>query len=168
MSCAKVDRSLKPMIGSTLENSGWSLDVKAYNALVDGFCKGGMVVLSEMVGKCILPNVVTYSSIIHAYCKEEKMEKAENMLEIMMQQHICPDVFTYSLLIEGLCLKGEIGRAKQLLDSMVERGLKPNIVNYNTLLNGYCKKGSVDEAWRRCAGENSWLIPLSFMLCMIN
>ncbi|KAG6407966.1 hypothetical protein SASPL_130967 [Salvia splendens] len=96
-----------------------------------------------MTSKGILPNVVTYTTMIKGLCDNGRHTDVGDLLNEMANSTISLDVHTFSILIDAYC---EIDRAKQLVDSMVEIGLKPNIVSNNGLY-GYCKKGCVDEAW---------------------
>nr|AYM00921.1 pentatricopeptide repeat protein [Salvia miltiorrhiza] len=143
-----VDDALQLL--SAMIEKGITPNVVTYNSMIQGLWTretgGCKVLVNEMSNSNISLNVITFSILIDAYCKERKMEEAEDLLEIMKQRNVCPTVVTYNTLIDGYCLRGKLTKHK-VLDSMVDKGLKPNIVTYNCLLNGYCRKGRIDEAW---------------------
>ncbi|GKA78055.1 tetratricopeptide-like helical domain-containing protein, partial [Tanacetum coccineum] len=142
-----------------MEERGCKPDVVTYTNIIDSLCKDKMIddafkLFKEMVFRQgISPNVITYSSLIDglcnlvdAFCKEGKVEEAENVIDIMIEKGIVPNIVTYSTFIDGYCLRGEMSKAKKFFDSLVFRGLVPNVVSYSSLLNGYCKSLKIDEA----------------------
>nr|GEV91871.1 tetratricopeptide-like helical domain-containing protein [Tanacetum cinerariifolium] len=129
-----------------MDERGCKPNVVTYNTIVDSLCKEKMIddafkLFKEMVfernGLCNLAD---------AFCKEGKIEEAENVVEIMIKRGIVPDIVTYSTLIDGYCLQGEMAKAKTIFDSMVFEGVVPDIVPYKSLLNGYWQNLKIDEA----------------------
>ncbi|KAM3399747.1 hypothetical protein ACQJBY_004900 [Aegilops geniculata] len=65
---------------------GCTPDVVAYNTVVHGFFREGQVgkacdLFHGMAQQAVMPNVVTYSSVIDALCKARAMDKAEVELQ---------------------------------------------------------------------------------------
>jgi pentatricopeptide repeat protein len=54
------------------------------------------------------PNVVTYNIIINELCKKGQIEKAMDLIHVMISTGHHPDVTTYNTLIDGLVKKGKI------------------------------------------------------------
>ncbi|KAK9030223.1 hypothetical protein V6N11_031653 [Hibiscus sabdariffa] len=54
------------------------------------------------------PDVVTYSALADAYCKEGVISKAANTIDSMKKQHIQPNVITYNTLVDAYYKKGMI------------------------------------------------------------
>uniref|UniRef100_A0A0E0EZG4 NADPH-protochlorophyllide oxidoreductase n=1 Tax=Oryza meridionalis TaxID=40149 RepID=A0A0E0EZG4_9ORYZ len=131
-------------------------DVVSYTTVINGFFKEGDLdkaygTYHEMLDRGILPNVVTYSSIIAALCKAQAMDKAMEpkeaigFLKKMHSDGVEPDVVTYNSLMDYLCKNGRCTEARKMFDSMTKRGLKPEITTYGTLLQGYATKGALVE-----------------------
>ncbi|XP_028095295.1 pentatricopeptide repeat-containing protein At1g12775, mitochondrial-like isoform X2 [Camellia sinensis] len=90
-------------------------------------------------------NVLTFNTLINAFCKEGMAKEAENVLEFMVQRGVGPVVVTYNTLTDGYCLLGHMDRAIEVFHSMVDKGIEPNILCYNILINGYCKNIKIEE-----------------------
>jgi leucine-rich PPR motif-containing protein len=68
-----------------------------------------------MLDHGILPNVVTYSSIIDGLCKVEAMDKAEEVPKQMFDKHIMLDCTTYTSLLHGYLSLGQWKEAVRIL-----------------------------------------------------
>ncbi|MBA0639844.1 hypothetical protein Goklo_022848, partial [Gossypium klotzschianum] len=118
-----------------------------------------------MIKQGIKPNVVTYSILIDALCKQGMISKAEDIVGIMTKQGIKPNVVTYdmwnsglqldtifyTILIDGLCKAGHIEVAKELFcqlsrlpdeayrlfKSMGDNDCLPNSCCYNVIIRGF-------------------------------
>ena len=116
-----------------MENRDTKPNTIIYNTIIDGLCKDKMVdqaliLLSEMIEKCIAPNVVTYSCC-HFFFTQ------------MRDRKIVPDVITFSIMVDALCKEGEIEHAKDLIRSMIQQGQHPNTVTYHALMDGLLLAG---------------------------
>ncbi|KAL4374440.1 hypothetical protein AHAS_Ahas05G0182000 [Arachis hypogaea] len=87
------------------------------------------------------PDVVTYHSMIAAYCFQNQMEEAMKVFVLMVHKGCVPDVYTYNSLIHGWCKIKRINKAIYLLDEMINKGLNLDVVTWNTLIDGFCKAG---------------------------
>lgn len=70
-----------------------------YNALIDGFCKKGMVdtafeMFDMMESKNCRPNVRTYNELISGFCEGKNVHKA--LLSKMLEEKISPDLVTFN------------------------------------------------------------------------
>ncbi|KAK4256084.1 hypothetical protein QN277_008997 [Acacia crassicarpa] len=99
------------------------------------------------------PNVVTYTTLIHAYLRARKVSSANEQFEMMLVEGCKTNVITYTTLIDGLGKAGQIEKACQIYAKM--RGIietsdmdiyfrsndnsceKPNI--RRALVDGLCK-----------------------------
>ena len=80
---------------------------------------------NEMTQFKILPNVVTFSIVVDALCKERKTEDAEHVFQVMIQKGDNPNVITYNSLMDGYCLQGRMEEARRVFDMMMAVGLAP-------------------------------------------
>jgi pentatricopeptide repeat protein len=76
----------------------------------------------------IIPDTVTYNSLINGLCKKRALARTDELLQTMISEGHKPDVVTYTTLFVGLCKKGELEKAMELLANMISKGHKPNVV----------------------------------------
>ncbi|PHU22700.1 hypothetical protein BC332_07807 [Capsicum chinense] len=112
---------------------GEKTDSVTYNTLMDGFCferevdnakqlfvsmaaKGGewdvirgkledaTKLFESLSLKGLVPTDVTYSIMIHCFCKHGNLEKANNLFMDMEKKGYFPDVVTFKKLMQGFCV----------------------------------------------------------------
>ncbi|KKY35209.1 putative pentatricopeptide repeat protein [Diaporthe ampelina] len=49
----------------------------------------------------LIPNVITYTTIIHSLCVKKELETAIEVFEVMKQHGVQPDEYTYSVIMNG-------------------------------------------------------------------
>lgn len=148
-----------------LVEDGWKNGVKpdivTYNTLVNAFCKRGDLAKAESVVNEILgfrrddesgvlndcgvetwdglrdlqPTVVTWTTLIAAYCKHRGIDDFFSLYEQMIMSGVMPDVVTCSSILYGLCRHGKLTEAAMLLREMYNMGLDPNHVSYTTIIS---------------------------------
>ncbi|KAF9596457.1 hypothetical protein IFM89_012162 [Coptis chinensis] len=115
-----------------------------------------------MISKSHLPNVITYSTLVHGLCKEGNLQGVVEVLDRMKLQDLKPDAGLYGKLVTGLCELSKFQDAANFLDEMVLGGISPNHVYLSTRTRGisvsaksfsslvacFCKKGDVHKAFR--------------------
>ncbi|PQQ02363.1 hypothetical protein Pyn_34922 [Prunus yedoensis var. nudiflora] len=87
----------------------------------------------------LMPDVVTYNTLIHGLCQSGKWEKAKSFLICMVDSGISPDVYTFAVLISALCKEERIQEALALFEEMTGKGINPNVVIFNSLISASCK-----------------------------
>ncbi|KAG4970958.1 hypothetical protein JHK85_037379 [Glycine max] len=141
--------------------NGVEPDIVTYNTLVNGFCMRGDLAKAESVVNEILgfgrdgesgllnecrvetrdgirdlqPTVVTWTTLIAAYCKHRGIDDSFSLYEQMIMSGIMPDVVTCSSILYGLCRHGKLAEAAMLLREMHNMGLDPNHVSYTTIIS---------------------------------
>ncbi|KAL5820397.1 hypothetical protein ACOSQ3_022279 [Xanthoceras sorbifolium] len=171
---------------------GISPNVVSYTSLIQGLCywskwEEATDLIGEMVDQHVHPNVVTYrntvkaaellelmiqrgvnpdmvNTLISELCKNGKMDKANELFELMIEKCEKPNTVAYNTLIDGLCLTDRIDNAWKLFVSktnngcrhnvitynatreMISKGVVPNVVTYNTLLSGLFRVGKIKLA----------------------
>jgi len=129
-----------------------------YIAAIESFCSAGLVSeareLFEFMrteGSTISsPTAKTYSIMIVALAKADRMEECFELLSDMRSCGCMPDVTTYKDLIEGMCLVGKLDAAYRVLEEMGRAGFPPDIVTYNCFLNVLCSLRKADDALELC------------------
>jgi tetratricopeptide (TPR) repeat protein len=88
-----------------------------------------LVTLDQMKAAGLLPDVVTYSTLINL---AKDYAEGKKLLKQMRKDRVPPNVVTYNTLIN---LAKDYATGEKLLKQMREDGVPPNVVTYNTLIN---------------------------------
>ena len=94
--------------------------------------------LLDMCSNDLIPDTVTYNTIINAYCRAQDMNGTMNFMNKMFAAGCEPDIFTYNIWMHSLCSNHMLNQAGKVLDELVTRGCPLNSVTYNTLMDGIC------------------------------
>ncbi|KAI3904625.1 hypothetical protein MKW98_014805 [Papaver atlanticum] len=113
---------------------------KAENALIDARKLG------------YSPDIVTYNTLISAYCRFLGFDAAYSffyeMSDALRQDRVTPDVVTFNSLIAGATRDRLLLVSLFLFAKMLRTGILPDIWTCNTLMNCYFKTGQPQEAIR--------------------
>ncbi|CAN4110966.1 unnamed protein product [Withania somnifera] len=102
----------------------------------------GLDVMEDMKVRGIVPNAVTYNTLIDGYCKrggDGKMYIADALLREMVDQGVSLNKRSYNTLIDGFCKDDNVGTAVKVFKEMKLQGMRvmrPNIVTFNSLIDG--------------------------------
>jgi pentatricopeptide repeat protein len=91
----------------------------------------------------MIPNVVTYTTLIGGFCQVGRLKTA---LELLHEMHGCgqhPYVQTYAILLDGMCNNLHFPEAMVLFQVMEDKKLDLDIVVYNVLINDMCNVGKI-------------------------
>ncbi|ESQ51727.1 hypothetical protein EUTSA_v10016252mg [Eutrema salsugineum] len=102
-------------------------------------------ILSQMPAKRIMPNVVSYSTVIDGFAKAGRFDEALSLFDEMRYLGIALDRVSYNTLVS---IYTKVGRSEEALDvfrEMASVGIKKDVVTYNALLGGYGKQGKYVE-----------------------
>ncbi|GMH13346.1 hypothetical protein Nepgr_015187 [Nepenthes gracilis] len=94
------------------------------------------------------PNLMTFSTLINAYCKEKRLDKAFHLYSSMIQKAVTPNLFAvviFSSIIGAFVRIGNFRRAVEVCYATLTVDISPNIVTYNNFIDGLCKKGQILE-----------------------
>ncbi|XP_077221365.1 small ribosomal subunit protein mL103 (rPPR7)-like [Tasmannia lanceolata] len=129
---------------------GISPDKISYGILVKSLCEMGSTeaaisILKEMREKEIEVTGVTYTTVLDALYKMEKVEEAEKIWNEMGENGCSPDVVAYNVRIMH-AHKGTPEEVLKLMGEMISKGLKPDTISYNYLMKCYCEKDQIKDA----------------------
>ncbi|GKV35822.1 hypothetical protein SLEP1_g44033 [Rubroshorea leprosula] len=132
---------------------GCSVDVPAYNSLLEALCKGRNVdeaynIFKEMGSKGIEPDACSYSIFIRAYCEDNDLHGAFRVLDRMRRCNLVPNVYTYNFIIKKLCKNDKVDEAYELLNEMLESWVSPDVWSYNTIMAYHCEHTEVNRSLR--------------------
>ena len=88
--------------------------------------------------KNLVPDTITYSSLIDGLCKSGRISYVQDLLNEMHASGQCHDIFTFNILLEGLCKSQHLDEAIELFQKIVGKGICPNVVTYTILIDGLC------------------------------
>lgn len=100
----------------------------------------------EIIADNIKPNAITYNSMIYAYSKSGKLEKAVEFSSLMITEGIEHNQVTYNTMINVYSKNGDLEKAVQLFTKMIDGGFKPNSLIYNSIISIFGKLGYVERA----------------------
>ncbi|KAI4313175.1 hypothetical protein L6164_026174 [Bauhinia variegata] len=136
-----------------MRDQGCSVDLFAYNSLLEALCKGGNIdkatkLVQEMMTDRIEVDACTYSIFIRSYCNANDLHSAFRVLDRMKRYNLFPNVYTYNCIIKRLCKNEKVEEAYELLDEMIARGVRPDIWSYNAIQAYHCEHSEVNKALR--------------------
>ncbi|KAK9099743.1 hypothetical protein Scep_023173 [Stephania cephalantha] len=131
----------------------YPIDDFVCSSLVSGFCKIGKPELALMfyenalkVGGLVRPNVVTYTALVSALCREGRISEVSDLVRRMESEGVVLDAVFYSSWICGYFREDILGEAFRKHKAMLEKGIKPDVVSYTILIDGFSKGGNVEKA----------------------
>ncbi|KAK8524384.1 hypothetical protein V6N13_015409 [Hibiscus sabdariffa] len=109
--------------------------------------------LPEKIG--IEPDLISYNSVIKAYCEMGSMDSAvgqiadgEELWGLMEKKNVVPDIRTYNTKLRGLVHERKISEAVEFWEEMKSKGIKPDTHSYNALITGYCNAGNLEQVMK--------------------
>ncbi|GMJ14625.1 Ribosomal Pentatricopeptide Repeat Protein 3b [Hibiscus trionum] len=107
---------------------------------VDGFFKELPAKLS------IEPDLVSYNTVIKAFCEMGSLDSARLMLDEMEKKGVQPDVITFNTLLHNFYKNGRVDDGEKIWGKMVEKNVEPDIRSYNAKLLGFATEKRMKEA----------------------
>ncbi|XP_059457089.1 pentatricopeptide repeat-containing protein At5g28460-like [Corylus avellana] len=147
----KLDRAYEML--KEMEQAGVKPDSFTYNILISYLSKTGNfkiahTVMRKMVKEGIVPTVVTYGALIHAYCLNNKIDKAMKIFrDLSSASEVAPNTVIYNILIDSLCKNNDVELALSLMHDMKCKGVRPNITTYNAMFKGLRDKNLLEKAF---------------------
>ncbi|RZC76547.1 hypothetical protein C5167_000661 [Papaver somniferum] len=125
------------------------------SSVISGFCKIGKpesaLEFYKNVGKieslgCRGGNVVMYTWLVNALCKEGRVDEVSELVYKMEKEGVVLDAVFYSSWICGYFKEGILNEAFRKHVMMIENGVNPDTVSYTILIDGFTKEGNVEKA----------------------
>ncbi|GMP25406.1 hypothetical protein CsSME_00002291 [Camellia sinensis var. sinensis] len=82
-------------------------------------------------------NVVMYSIIIDAFCKDKKLDTARALFNNLSSNGLHSNVKTYTMMIQGLCEECLLDEAKDLFVKMEQNGCLATDVTHSTIIHRF-------------------------------
>ncbi|XP_037445086.1 pentatricopeptide repeat-containing protein At1g02060, chloroplastic-like [Triticum dicoccoides] len=136
------------------ETYAFAPDAISYNSLLSALCRAGdlqaarklfdkMRVGEKDCKASVSPNVITYTTMIKAYCVRGLADEALAVFNMMAADGVAPNRITYNTMIQGFCEAGRMELVKGLLET---DSFKPDTCTFNTLMSAHCGEGRIREA----------------------
>ncbi|CAM9219017.1 unnamed protein product, partial [Scytosiphon promiscuus] len=164
--CGQVARAAQ-LLEEMQEKYGVAPDVRSYNSLMSGHERAGewreaLALAKKMEEKAaaaadpgvggegeaasVLPNVVTFNSVIGACKRAGRSEEALAVLGMLRRKGVQPDVISFNSAIGACASGGKWEAALQLLELMPSEGVTPDLMTYNIALDACVKGGQWEMA----------------------
>ncbi|PNX80058.1 hypothetical protein L195_g036053 [Trifolium pratense] len=110
-----------------MERWGVTPNLHCYNIMIDGLCKKKMVDdeavnhFTEMYSRNMIPNKVTYNSLIYGFCKSGRISYVLDLIDDMRDRGQPANVITYTSLIDALCKSHNLDMAIALFMKIKDR-----------------------------------------------
>ncbi|CAI9292181.1 unnamed protein product [Lactuca saligna] len=122
------------------------LRIKDFGVTISGDIEGALKVLDEMPAMGMVPNVVSYTTVMGAYVFKGDMVGAKKMFDQILDRGWIPDATTYTILMDGFCKQGRLVDAVRVMDEMEDNKVEPNDVTYGVMIEAFCKNNKTGEA----------------------
>ncbi|KAK9097525.1 hypothetical protein Sjap_023022 [Stephania japonica] len=131
----------------------YPIDNVVCSSVISGFCRIGKPELALgfyenaiKVGRLVRPNVVTYTALVSALCREGRISEVSDLVYRMEREGAVLDAVFYSSWICGYFREDILGEVFRKHKAMLEKGIKPDVVSYTILIDGFSKGGNVEKA----------------------
>lgn len=91
-------------------------------------------IFQDLLDLDLVPNVITYTTIIHNLCVKKDLQTAVQVFEVMKQHGVQPDQFTYSVMMNGCKSCGDFTAMLQFASNARAAGIHDAVV-WNDLIH---------------------------------
>merc|ERR1719247_3041819 len=100
-----------------------------------------------MIDTEVSPNVVSFSSLLHACAKASDRERAEKWMNVMMTEGPEePNAICFNAVIHACAREINVERANFWIEKMMSSGVKPTVNSFSTIIDTLAKQGDLDAA----------------------
>lgn len=129
------------------------LDIFSVNIVIKAFCEMGILdkaylIMVEMEKLGIKPDVVTYTTLISAFYKNNRVEIGNGLWNLMLRKGCLPNLATFNVRIQYLVNRRQSWQANSLMRLMQHLRIMPDEVTYNLVIKGFCQAGYLEMAKR--------------------
>jgi pentatricopeptide repeat protein len=102
--------------------------------------------LKELGASGLVPNVITYTTVMRCCFRSRRFEQGLEIFEEMIDKGYTFDGFAYCTVVGALVKTCRIEEASHYMERMVNTDIGLDMASYNTLINLYCKGGKLEMA----------------------
>ncbi|KAK7405774.1 hypothetical protein VNO78_07383 [Psophocarpus tetragonolobus] len=105
-------------------------------------------VFERMVRVGYVPGCVVFNKVVERLCERGEVEKANEMLSVLLDKGFLPDDVTYCCLMRGYAEKEEVQEVLKLYYEMEYMSVRPGLSVFATIVRCLCRCGKVEDAER--------------------
>ncbi|XP_038717813.1 pentatricopeptide repeat-containing protein At5g40400 isoform X2 [Tripterygium wilfordii] len=113
---------------------------KTFRKTLEGKLREAHQLLHQMIHRGMDPDIVSYNTLVFAYCKDGKMQESRSLLLDMIGYGIDPDHFTCHVIVEGYWKQGKLLSALNLIVELQRFGVSISSDTYDYLLVSLCQE----------------------------
>ncbi|CAN8269261.1 unnamed protein product [Cochlearia groenlandica] len=145
--CGKLTEALELFNEMKGQGNGPGPDVYAYNALMSGMVKAGMIneansVFKKMEENGCVADINSHNIILNGFARTGVPSRAIEMFEAMKRCGVKPDGVTYNTLLGCFAHGGMFEEAARMMREMKEKGFEYDSITYSSILDAV---GNVDH-----------------------
>merc|ERR1719171_111292 len=124
-----------------------------YNALLDACARNGSPdrmpeLVADMKKRGLMPNIITYSTVLKGYCLRGDLSAAFAALDEMKRETpLKPDEIMYNTLLDGCAMAGLFDEGVKLLEQMQRDGIRPSNFTLSILVKLASNARKLDQAF---------------------
>lgn len=147
----RVWQVYEEMVSQKLEFS-----MTTYNALIDTCAQSGELaripaLLKGIQAQGLKMCIITYSTIIKAYCKQNLLDKAFDLFdEVEKSGEFQPDEIMYNTLLDGCARQAVYERGMELFERMKQSGVRPTNFTLSVLVKLANRGKKIEVAFSLC------------------
>ncbi|MCO5601723.1 hypothetical protein L7F22_055846 [Adiantum nelumboides] len=146
--CGKLARAMHFL--DSVVAAGRNVDVVGCNHILHALSLTRMTKAEEFLKKMIdgvcTPDAISYTTLMHGYCRAGRLDDAERMFQMMKSKGCKPTGVSYEALIVSYCRVERLQAASDLADELIEGGYHMNAATCSAILDGLSRAGLVDHA----------------------
>ncbi|CAG8445544.1 7840_t:CDS:10 [Ambispora leptoticha] len=96
----------------------------------------------------ILPDIITYDTLINLYANVRNVEKAISTFNLIESAGLKPSIHSYQNLIKAYCNELRLNEAFEVYEKIKSAGLIPSQAVFTALIKGCVDKGDIALAWK--------------------
>lgn len=135
------------LIHGRIIRSGLSSDSFVGSALIDMYCKCGMLEEAQALhGRVESQSMVSWNAIISGFSSQKRSEEAQKFFSQMLEMGLKPDNFTYATILDTCANLAMTGFGKQIHSQLLKQELHKDVFISSTLVDMYAKCGNMEDS----------------------
>ena len=140
-----LDSGLK--VHDKIIKSGLGLDSFIGSALVDMYCKCGMMEEAKKLhDRTAKRTLVSWNAIISGFSLQKQSEEAQKFFSQMLDMGLKPDNFTYATVLDTCANLAMVGLGKQMHAQIIKQKLLGDVFISSTIVDMYAKCGHLQDS----------------------
>lgn len=127
---------------------GFKRDISICNSLITMYARcGDLKEAASIFHSMRHRNLVSWNSVIAAYCKHGQGKKVLELFAKMQQQRMQPDQYTFVSMLSMFASPESLAEAKGIHNCIIDHGFHTELIVGNALINMYNKCGAANDAF---------------------